>query len=218
MPRSRTEPEFAYIERNIRTMSAIGGVYDLLTDQIVHDHGEVLRKGGFAVDLYWERRSSGSTPEQAYWTWREEMFDFDYLNVKLLNEDATFPTRGHADDAGIDLYTSTDVWINPGESVDVATAVAVEFPDQTWGMLVGRSSTLRKHNLLVNTGIIDHGYRGELYINVHNLGSRAFSVHKGMRLGQLIPMVNVGPTLALRQVDELAEHERGLNGFGSTGV
>jgi len=216
VPHSPTSPGYAYVERNVRTMSAIGGVYDMLTDQIVHDHGEILREGGFAVDLYWRYRSMGHTPDYTYREIRARMSD--EILIELLNADATFPTRGYDDDAGIDLYTSTDMWINPGDSVDVPTAVAMQFPPSVWGMLVGRSSTLRKHDLLVNTGIIDTGYRGELFINVHNLGKRAFSVHKGMRLAQIIPMSNLAPKLPMRMVDFLDEHERGAHGFGSTGV
>jgi dUTP pyrophosphatase len=84
-------------------------------------------------------------------------------------------------------------------------------------MLTGRSSTLRTKGLLVNQGIIDPGYRGELYIGCWNMTSNPITVHPGDRIGQLIIMCNRTAQVSLVESDHLSYHPRGTKGFGSTG-
>lgn len=127
------------------------------------------------------------------------------------------PTRAHEDDAGYDLYASEARNIAPGEFADIPTGIAVQLPLGTWGLLTGRSSTLRKRGLLVNQGIIDHGYRGELFAGVQNLSGQPVQVLPGERLAQLIIMPNLTEMTEMLEVQQLADHERGTNGFGSSG-
>lgn len=127
------------------------------------------------------------------------------------------PTRGYLDDAGFDLYTSTSVKIPAGGFVDVPCGVKVDLPEGYWGFITGRSSTLRKHGLLVSTGIIDTGYTGPLFAGVKNLNNHEYEVAQGDRLAQLIPLPAVAPQF--RAVFGIVrEKERGDRGFGSTGV
>lgn len=141
----------------------------------------------------------------------------ELLPTKLMNENAQLPTKAYSDDAGFDLYVSQDTWIHPGEFKDVPCAVAIELPSDTWALLTGRSSTLRKHNLMVNQGVIDPGYRGELFAGVWNLGSKAVKIETGDRLAQLILMPNHALSAKLVSVNELQPHQRGQSGFGSSG-
>jgi dUTP pyrophosphatase len=127
------------------------------------------------------------------------------------------PTRAYPDDAGFDLYVSTSVTIPPQSFEDVHTDVSMELPSDSWGMLTGRSSTLRKKGLLVNQGIIDTGYRGELFIGCWNLTDKPVTLEPGDRVGQIIVLTNRTAALSLTQVDTLSSHQRGLKGFGSTG-
>jgi dUTP pyrophosphatase len=105
--------------------------------------------------------------------------------------------------------------LNPGESRDLPTGIAVEFPAGYWGRITGRSSTLRKRGLFVNEGVIDAGYRGELLVYVTNRQSTRVEVASGERLAQLIvqPVVQAPAEWS----DELSPSDRGTNGFGSTG-
>jgi dUTP pyrophosphatase len=128
------------------------------------------------------------------------------------------PTHGYADDAGFDLITSTETKIEPGTFADVPCGCAVELPAGVWGMITGRSSTLRRHQLLANTGIIDTGYRGQLFAGFWNLGEAPFVATVGMRLAQFIPLPNVAAEMRAVEVPELAPSARGVNGFGSTGI
>lgn len=139
------------------------------------------------------------------------------IPTKLLSESARIPTRAYSDDAGFDLYISEERTIQPGEFVDVPTSVAMELPPDTWLLLTGRSSTLRKLGLMVNQGIIDPGYRGELYAGVWNLSRKAVHLKVGDRVAQAIPMSNQALRMRLYEVDQLKPHPRGENGFGSSG-
>lgn len=137
---------------------------------------------------------------------------------KLVGEsEAMMPTRSYEGDAGFDLYVLEETHIEPGEFVDVKSGIRCEFPEGVWGMIVGRSSTLRKRNLLVNTGIIDQGYRGELFSGVKNLGGEAVTLWPGERVAQLIPFPQTSKWLAPIEVETLGMSDRGDAGFGSTG-
>jgi len=127
------------------------------------------------------------------------------------------PTRAHADDAGFDLYTSETVVIPPRQFVDVPTGIALQLPPNHWGFLTGRSSTLRKRGLLVHTGIIDTGYRGELFAGAWNLTDGDVIIEEGERLAQIIIMPNESAKMIMILATTLGDHERGVAGFGSSG-
>lgn len=128
------------------------------------------------------------------------------------------PTRSYPDDAGLDLYVADTTIVPAGEFVDIPTGVAVEMPPNVWGMLTGRSSTLRKKGLMVNQGVIDPPYRGELYSGVWNLTPHDVVVEAGERIAQLILIGNATRNHRMVQVESLRESDRGTNGFGSSGA
>ena len=140
-----------------------------------------------------------------------------YIDYKL-GEGARRPFKKYIGDAGWDLYCSQDCTIQPGETVDVHTDIYIDMPPKIYGRITGRSSSLRNLQLLVNEGIIDNGYSGELFICVHNLGDKPMEVKRGMRIAQIIfhPIEDV----RWAEVEELKDSagRRGNNGFGSTGV
>lgn len=139
-----------------------------------------------------------------------------YVDYEL-GEGAKAPYKKHSGDAGWDLFTSEEVVIRPGETVDVHTNVKVDLPPYVYMRITGRSSTLRKYNLMVNEGIIDNGFTGELFVCVHNLGTEPFKVEKGMRLAQVL--FGVIEDVRWSQVEEIlpTPGKRGNDGFGSTG-
>lgn len=146
-----------------------------------------------------------------------ERLKVQYLHT--LTGQPRIPTRAYPDDAGYDLYVSETTTIPPGAFVDIPTGVAVQLPEWAWGMLTGRSSTLRKRGLLVNTGIIDAGYRGELYAGAFNLTQQEVVVEAGDRIAQLIILENSTAVTEMPLIpdEQLDPHDRGTNGFGSSG-
>lgn len=135
----------------------------------------------------------------------------------VVGDGARRPFRKHPGDAGWDLYASRPCVIAPGETADMHTDVYISMPPRLYARITGRSSSLRKHRLLVNEGIIDNGYRGELFVCVHNLGDEPFRVEPGMRLAQML--FHVIEDVRWSEVEELpgSPDGRGDAGFGSTG-
>lgn len=141
------------------------------------------------------------------------------------------PRRSYADDAGFDLFVSQDTVLPWGQFVDVPCGVKVELPDWSWGLLVGRSSTFRRRQIEVQLGVIDAGYRGELFAaciwrpegefaeyTKTNGVEAATTVKAGERLAQLIIIPNGTRDVTPLAVSNLGHHQRGESGFGSTGA
>ncbi|UGT42686.1 dUTP diphosphatase [Nocardia yamanashiensis] len=128
------------------------------------------------------------------------------------------PTRAHEGDAGVDLCTTEDVIIEPGERVLVGTGIAVALPLGTVGLIHPRSGLAAKHGLsVVNTpGTVDAGYRGEIKVCLinHDLRTR-IELRRGDRIAQLL--VQKVELVDFTEVDTLDETARGAGGYGSSG-
>jgi len=135
------------------------------------------------------------------------------LRAKLLNEDATIPTRAHLVDAGLDLYCSKDTFVNREGTTLVPTGVAVEIPPGYVGLIRDRSSVGKK-GLKVTAGVIDAGYTGEVCVVLLNVCAGYTKVEKGQKVAQLLIIPIETPEVEV--VKEFAETERGDKGFGSS--
>ena len=140
-----------------------------------------------------------------------------YVDFEL-GENAKTPFKKHNGDAGWDLYCSENVDIPPHTTVDVHTNIKIDMPPYLYARITGRSSTLRKHKLLVNEAIIDNGYTGEMFVCVHNMSDKVFHVKQGMRLAQVL--FHVIEDVRWSEVSEIRPKVggRGDAGFGSTGL
>lgn len=141
--------------------------------------------------------------------------------IYRLSGDAKVPTKGFDGDAGWDLVTSENTTVYPGKVAEVPTGLFLAMPHGFWGHIVSRSSTTRKHGIVVLDGIIDNGYRGEMFVQVFNPAERGAGtgirfIKKGTRLAQLI----FHRILDVKWYEQaiLPESKRGENGFGSTGL
>ena len=106
--------------------------------------------------------------------------------------------------------------IKPGERYLAPTDIKIELPKGYWASIEARSST-SKQSLIVPKGVIDEGYRGELFAQLINVGKRPVTIHHGDRLIQLILHERVVEKFEVEEVDKLSESERGETGFGSSG-
>ncbi len=139
------------------------------------------------------------------------------LAVQRLRPDARLPSKSHHDDAGFDLYCTEDMIVPGLEFRDLPCGIAIEVPTGYWSLITGRSSTFRRRGLLVVEGIVDTGFRGEIFVGVINIGSEPVAVQAGERLGQLLIFHHGGLGWPVVDVERLSTSIRGESGFGSTG-
>ncbi|PEX92021.1 dUTP diphosphatase [Bacillus cereus] len=144
------------------------------------------------------------------------------VKIKRLNESVELPKYAKPGDAGFDLVTAEDTIIWPGETKIVPTGLAFEISPGNELQVRPRSGMTRNTKLRVVLGTVDSGYRGEIGVLVDNnerpLGAniKAYVIERGTRIAQGV----IAPveTAHFVEMDELAESQRGVNGFGSTGV
>lgn len=128
------------------------------------------------------------------------------------------PRRHHVGDAGFDLICAERMVVQPHSFADANCGIRIEFPPGIWGRITGRSSTLRRRGLMVAEGIIDNGYRGDLFAGLWNLEDEVRVVERGDRIAQLILHDLVAHRVAFeRATTPLMISDRGENAFGSTG-
>lgn len=137
------------------------------------------------------------------------------LSVTKLSEDAFLPTYGSEYAAGLDLYSTKDVMVLPGERVLVPLDIAIELPKNTYGHILPRSGLALKKGIHIGAGVIDEDYRGNVGVLLFNLGKESVEFKKGDRIAQMVvkPYVHV-----MVQEKNVSESERGDKGFGSTGL
>jgi dUTP pyrophosphatase len=139
------------------------------------------------------------------------------MKVKFMHENAKLPQKAHSGDLGYDLFAAENANIYPGETVLVATGVAIQFPEGYGGIIKDRSSVATQRKLFTVAGVIDNGYIGELKVALHNSGYNLQKIKVGDKVAQLILIPTVNFTV--EEVDEVfSADNRGQDGFGSTGV
>lgn len=124
------------------------------------------------------------------------------------------PSYAHKGDAGLDLACVDGVTLKKGDVEDIPLGVSIQPPPGMWYLLHGRSSAINR-GLHVFTGIIDFGYRGPLFARVMALKDTEVEVGDRLVQAVLFPLTRAGE---VAYAEELADHTRGVNGFGSTGV
>ncbi|HEX2511462.1 MAG TPA: dUTP diphosphatase [Xanthobacteraceae bacterium] len=121
--------------------------------------------------------------------------------------------------AGLDLLAAVpaDMIIQPGQRALVPTGIAIALPPGNEAQVRPRSGLAARHGITVlNTpGTVDADYRGEIQVILINLGEAPYVVQRGARIAQLV----IAPVLraTLSESQELADTQRGGDGFGSTG-
>jgi dUTP pyrophosphatase len=139
--------------------------------------------------------------------------------VVRLDPDLPLPTIAHPGDAGVDLLSTVDIEVSPGERVLIPTGIAVALPDGYAAFVHPRSGLAIRDGLTVANapGTVDAGYRGEIKVGLVNLDRQhAVAVARGDRIAQLI--VQRVEKIAFHEVEILPGSARAAGGFGSTGV
>ncbi len=134
--------------------------------------------------------------------------------------DLALPGYASEHSAGVDLLAAVEapVVLRPGQRAMVPSGIAIALPAGFEAQVRPRSGLAARHGITVlnSPGTIDADYRGEIKVILANLGERAFTIERGMRIAQMV----VAPvnTVLWREVNALPESARGAGGFGSTGI
>jgi dUTP pyrophosphatase len=143
-------------------------------------------------------------------------FECAPLKVKKLSKNATLPARASEGAAGYDLYSAEDVVIHAGMRKIVKTDLSVVIPKNHYGRIAPRSGLSWKKSIDIGAGVIDFDYRGPVGMLLVNNSTDDFEVKKGDRVAQLLlERVSVPDVV---EVEDLDTTERGVKGFGSTGI
>ena len=159
------------------------------------------------------------------------------IPVEKVSEDVKLPTYSTEGSAAMDVYSTEEFDLAPGESKIVKTGLKVEVPVGYGLFVLPRSGISAKTKLRVSNapGCIDSDYRGEIGVILENiepkivdlvidedgratgiLYGKSYHIEKGERIAQIV--IFETPTMAFSEVSKVNETVRGEGGFGSTGT
>ena len=119
------------------------------------------------------------------------------------------PERANPSDAGLDLFFNPDpqgilpspkfdsVLIERGQSVLLPTGYKFGIPHGYMLQVCNRSSMGAKRSLIVGAHIIDSGYDGEVFVNLHNIGKETQVIEPQTKIAQVVMV----PVIHFRAVE-----------------
>ena len=149
------------------------------------------------------------------------------LRVQRLHENAKLPVRAHPTDAGMDLFfcpppndmipKQIERILPHGASI-LPTGLKIEVPEGYMMEIKNKSGIASKRGLLVGACVVDRGYTGEIFVNLHNPSDRTQTLHAGDKIAQA-GFVKITTDLELVEAENIYDEEtsRGEGALGSTG-
>lgn len=152
------------------------------------------------------------------------------IKFKRLTVDAIVPTASTPGSAGMDISARVHAVIPVREWITVPTGIALEIPSDCYARIAPRSGLAFSYGLMVNAGVVDSDYRGEIKVIMYNPGTSAYRISPGDKIAQLIFERIYAPAdlrVQILDVDDtniggggggsaLSQSSRGDQGFGST--
>ena len=138
------------------------------------------------------------------------------------------PVRANPSDAGLDLKYNPDVGsqpvsIEPGQSMILGTGLKFGVPHGYMIQIMNRSGNAAKKKLMVGACVVDSGYNGEVFVNLHNIGSKPQTINPGDKIAQAV-VIPVVPVRFLETSNDnlydwspITISNRGSGALGSTG-
>jgi len=140
------------------------------------------------------------------------------LKVKRLDPAAKIPIRSSAFASCFDIHALAGGSVEPKSRALVRTGLAMAAQPGYEVQVRSRSGLASKLGIFVlnSPGTVDSDYRGEVGVILMNLGAEVYHFNAGDRIAQIAvcPVV----ICEIEQVESLDDTQRGLGGFGSTGV
>lgn len=138
--------------------------------------------------------------------------------------DVKDPTRANPGDAGLDFFVPDGpepIRIEAGGRVNLPSGIKVEVPFGFALVFFNKSGVAAKKGLLTGACIVDHGYKGEVHLNLINPGVDAVYLSPGDKAIQALLLPVILPSLLQVFEEELYADvmlagARGAGAFGST--
>ena len=137
------------------------------------------------------------------------------------------PVRWNPSDAGLDLcYNPEEDWptkIDPGQSIILGTGLKFGIPHGYMLQVMNRSGNAAKKQLMVGACVVDSGYDGEVFVNLHNTGKKVQIINVGDKIAQAVVIPVVPVRFLETKNDNLYDwspitiSDRGEGALGSTG-
>ena len=143
------------------------------------------------------------------------------MNIEIINNSKhELPNYETIASAGMDLRANIDspITLKPLERTVVKTGLFIALPIGTEAQVRPRSGLAAKKGITVLNapGTVDADYRGEIGVILVNLSNENFVINDGERIAQLV--IAKHERTEWVEVSELDKTERGVGGFGRTGV
>ena len=145
------------------------------------------------------------------------------VRVYKVHQNAKLPARAHDTDAGMDFFYCPEkpiqLGIEPGESVLLPTGIKMQVPPDHMLQIMNKSGIASKRSLITGACVVDEGYTGEIFVNLHNIGTKTNFVESGEKVAQGVFVKISKPSLVEVFEDSIydSETKRGSGALGSTG-
>jgi len=146
------------------------------------------------------------------------------MKVFKTRSNAKMPVRAHATDAGMDLFFSPEdgkaLALEPSMSYLLQTGLKIQVPENYVLEIKNKSGIATKKQLVVGACVVDSGYDGEVFVNLHNIGFQIQILEPGQKIAQAVLMPVLLPELVEIFEDSVYETvtPRGSGALGSTGA
>ena len=130
----------------------------------------------------------------------------------------TIPVKMYLDSAGYDLFSSESIFISKWGRAMVNTGIRLSIPKGFYGEIKPRSGLAIRNGIIAFNGTIDSGYFGFVYIIILNLSDYDFNLKKGERIAQVIFKKCHSASFLVSDELNFGNSDRGVKGFGSSGV
>ena len=149
------------------------------------------------------------------------------LAFSKVHQGAKSPERAHPSDAGMDvvycpLNSKSHGILCPMKNALFETGLKFEVPHGYMLLGCNKSGVASKRNLVLGACVIDSGYSGEVFVDIHNIGERTQVIKPGDKIAQLVlvPIVHAVPVEVTEDslyLKGTTFSERGDGALGSTG-
>ena len=145
------------------------------------------------------------------------------VRIFKVRKTSKLPIRAHSTDAGMDIFYCPEerlsITIPEKQCVLLPTGVKIEVPAGYMLQIMNKSGLASKRHLITGACVVDEGYTGEIFVNLHNVGSAPQTIEPGQKIAQGVFVKIAKPALEEIGEDKIYDEptNRGEGSLGSTG-